>query len=210
MAWLNQILPSVGAMYTKRLLEKHYDALAETTIGQKIRQLSPWTKGALELLTYVVSALAELKLKDGTPLARYLKDVGVDFAPEMSKRMINGAKAREVLTTLPISPGQRPLIETLLGIEDDGQLSDLIAWIFGQGEERWSAVKNILSKLSKLPGENLGRFNQLDSDTKEKIVAIFASHPPASLVAEIGETRQRIQSLTEKINAARARIQKKT
>lgn len=205
---LGMVMPGVAAMYVKRLLEDPYDRLAETAFFTKLKGLDSREKGAIELVSYILTAIVDLKLPSGGLLQYLFKEVGVDFAPEMAKRMMNGKKIREVLLSIPTDASYGGLLGTLLEIKDDEQLSDLVGWIFNKGPERWAeAVK----KMGQLSSSQFARFAELDPTVRQQILEIFSqqastteSWHDAQLtpVKTESELRTKVRGWTENIQAA--------
>lgn len=76
--------------YAKRLLENQYDRIFETAAGKEIKRLDDHYRYGMELGLNFLNAFFEQHIVDNTPFKKFLKLVGTDAAPELSKRIING------------------------------------------------------------------------------------------------------------------------
>lgn len=79
--------------YAKRWMEEGvYDRAFETAAGRKTQNLSIGTRYAIEAALSASSAVLIRSSEDDGLLAKALKELGSDIAPELAKRLINGKR----------------------------------------------------------------------------------------------------------------------
>lgn len=205
-------LPNFMANYTKRFLEKGYDQAFRTRFGQWLISLSPWKKYSLEALLYGVTSLLDDRLPADSPIRKYASQVGLDAPPEISKRMINGARDEiaVMLATARNSEEKEPL-SIILSL-DDQDISDLIRWFGQTGLER----NKILGQLSLLSVEQKTKFFRLSDEGKERLIEFFGpeekedqrpSEPTLSEVVrqDMAEAAERLNEIAERMRQRRKR-----
>lgn len=163
-----QLAPSFAASLTKRLLEKPYDNVFKSWLGQWLVNLSPWKKHSIEGVLYVLTALLDDRLPENSILRKYAKEVVLDAAPEISKRMINGARKEISSLALGVNPLEKELLDAVLSLEDE-DLAKLIQW-FGRPDRE---QRKILAALSILSPEQLAKVFRLSAEEKEKFFEFF-------------------------------------
>ncbi len=87
--------PGIASKYAKRLLEPVYDRLFCTRLGRYFKSLSSPKKHAVEASMYIATEFLEQRLQGDTPLGHIAREVVVDTAPEIAKRMVNGPEPAE-------------------------------------------------------------------------------------------------------------------
>jgi hypothetical protein len=148
--------------YAKRWMESNYDKLMRTAAGKKLTSLGSTQKYAIEAGLYALMTYADQKLKTDTPLKKFLTEVGKDAAPEIAKRIINGAKRElEIDGGRLRSPEEKLAAQSLLELDTEA-LTKLLEWVESSDQaER---------------GEAMSRLRGLSKDELEKIAGLAPSH----------------------------------
>jgi hypothetical protein len=82
-----------AAGYAKRWMEGHlYDRVLETKFGQKFKTLDKKAIYGFEFGLNFLTTILDQKFNDDTAIKKFIKEVGMDAASELSKRLINGIK----------------------------------------------------------------------------------------------------------------------
>ncbi len=148
--------------YAKRWMESNYDALMLTTVGKKLTSLGPTQKHAAEAGLYALMTYADQKFKADTPLKKFLTEVGKDAAPEIAKRVINGAKRElEADKGHLRSPEERLAVQSLLELDPE-TLIKLLVWVGSAGQAERT--------------EAMARLHSLSKDELEKVAGLSPSH----------------------------------
>ena len=114
-----------GSCYIKRWLEPRYDQLIELPFMAKLRAASLGTKSAIEAILYALTAFAENKMSDKSPLGLMVKTLLMDAAPEISARILQDARAD--LTAAAGEPQQpRQSVASRMLALDDAELLSLL------------------------------------------------------------------------------------
>jgi len=196
-----------SASYMKRWLEGHfYDRIFDTQIGKKLKTLDKRAKYGIEFGLNLLTAFFDQKLSDNTTLKRFVKEVGLDAGPEVSKRLINNAK--EQLRNNANSPEERELVNVLLQL-DDQTLIGLLNWLYEidvtQREKVLKQISNLsldeVVKLAQLTPENIERLFELINPTegaKEKRPLLS---PKA--IKQIEGATEKIQKIRQKLREKR-------
>lgn len=162
-------LPNFAANYTKRFLERGYDRAFRTRFGRWLVSLSPWKKYSLEAFLYTLTAIFDDRLPANSSIRKYASQVGLDAAPEISKRMINGARDEiAVLADTARNPEEKEFLSIILSLEES-DISGLIRWLSETKLER----NKILGQLSLLSAEQKDKFFRLSDEDKEKLMEFF-------------------------------------
>lgn len=82
-----------GSCYIKRWLEGQYDQLGDLPAVAKLKSLSTGSKLGIEAILYSLTAYAEQKLTDQSPLGLMAKTVLMDAAPEIASRLMMDVRA---------------------------------------------------------------------------------------------------------------------
>lgn len=175
---LSKYLPNFAANYSKRFLERGYDQAFKNKFGQWIVGLSPWKKYSLEAILYAVTTVLDDRLPANSLFKKYASQVGLDAAPELSKRMINGARDEIVaMAATARNTEEKELIFIIFSL-DDKDISDLIRWL---GQTKLERDK-ILGRFSLFSTEQKAKFLRLSDEDKEKLAEIFGPKEKAEQV----------------------------
>lgn len=182
-----------SANYLKRWLEGNlYDRLFQAGLGQKLKSLEGKARYGIEFGLNILTVFFDRALSEDSALKRVVKEVGLDAAPEISKRLINHAK----------NPQEKELVHTLLAM-DRVDLIKLLAWLYEIDTNR---RKRVLQEVAGLSVEELTRLSDMRPEDREKLLGIFVSHKQSLLSQE--EVRG-IEQATEELKAFRARLREK-
>jgi len=162
-----EFLPVFAANYAKRSLEYLYDNAFKTPLGQRFLTLGTAKKYAVEFFLNALSSFFELRFKESTSLRKFAKELVTDAAPEVSKRLINGAKheIEESAKTLE----EKELARLLLELEDKDLLG-LLNWLYGKGGLE---IRTISFQLSRLSPEEIAKLMNLSVDDREKFFGLL-------------------------------------
>lgn len=199
---LTELLPVFLANYIKRFLERAYDHAFQTELGQKLIGLSSGKKYGLEFILNALTAFFESRLAENTKLAKFAKEVGIDVAPEISKRMINGAKEEISLSAQTLQ--EKEVVALLLSLEDK-DLVELLKWLY----EKEEAEKRIfLGQLSSLSINELSRLLRLSSTEREQFLNLFRSEKVGSTKTSffLEGAREELRKMTQGVKEVRNRI----
>ena len=189
-----------SASYMKRWLEGHfYDKIFETQFGEKLKTLDKKAKYGIEFGLNLLTAFFDQKLSDDTILKRFIKELGLDVGPELSKRLINNAK--EQLSNNADSPEERELVNVLLQLEDK-TLIGLLNWLYEiDGTQR----EKVLKQISSLSLDEVVKLAQLTPENIEKLFVLI--NPPAKAKEKRAlistKAIQNLKGATEKIQEIR-------
>lgn len=82
-----------AAGYAKRWMEGNfYDRVIDTKIGRRFKKMDKKAVFGIEFGLNFLTTILDQKLNDNTALKKFIKEIGMDAASEISKRLINGAK----------------------------------------------------------------------------------------------------------------------
>ena len=173
-----ELIPVFLANYAKRFLEKGYDRAFQTKLGRKFLGLGDKKKYAIEFALYVLTAFFEKRLAGNTKLVKFAKEVGIDAAPEISKRMINGARA-EISSSAGTSE-EKELVDLFLSLGDE-DLTEAVKWFCGKD---FREKNELLSWIATLPSWQLARLLKLSAEEREKFFDVLN---PKSRPEEAGQ-----------------------
>lgn len=202
---LQELLPTFLANYTKRFLEKGYDRAFQTGLGQKLAGLSPGKKYGIEFALYTLAAFFDSRLAGNTKLRKFAKEVGIDAAPEIAKRMINGA--REEIPLSASTPEEKELAQLLLGLEDK-ELKEIISWLY---EKDISEKMAILARLATLSTTETVRLLNLSAEEREKFFSVLKPQPQSEptfgdvLRQDMAKGAERLRETKERMRQKRKR-----
>lgn len=92
-------LAVVAASYAKRWMESGvYDRLFDK-YGEKIKRLDKKAAYGIELGLNFLTGVLDQKMSEDTALKKFFKEIGMDAASELSKRLLNGLKKDSPDTT---------------------------------------------------------------------------------------------------------------
>ena len=126
-ARLVELLPVFAANYAKRFMEHVYDSAFQTELGRKLAAMGKPSKYTVEFGLNLLTAFFEDQLAENTKLRKFVKEVGIDVAPEISKRMINGA--REEIKMSAKTAEEKEVAQLLFGLEDN-EFIGLFGWLY--------------------------------------------------------------------------------
>jgi len=195
-----------SSAYLKRWLEGHfYDRIFHTQLGEKLKTLDTKAKYGIEFGLNLLTAFFDQKLSIDTALKRFVKEVGLDAGPEVSKRLINNAK--EQLSNDANSPEEREIVSVLLQLE--GQtLIGLLNWLY---EIEATQRAEVLKQVSRLSLDEIAKLAQLTPENMQRLLDVI--NPPV----EAKENRillspkaiQEIEGVTAKIEEMREKLKQK-
>lgn len=198
-------LPNFAANYTKRFLERGYDRAFQTRFGQWLVGLSPWEKYSIEAFLYALTAILDERLPADSPLRKYVSQVGLDAAPEISKRMVNGAREEiAVVAAAAKNLEEKELLDAVLSL-DDRDVTSLLVWL-GQTKSQRDEALNLLSWLDP---EQKVKFFHLSDEDKEKLLEFFRPQEPSEptfgqvLRQDLVKGTERLRETKEKMRQRR-------
>ncbi|MBT9171613.1 MAG: hypothetical protein DDT18_02001 [Actinobacteria bacterium] len=170
-------LTTFSAGYLKRWLEGNlYDRIFKTELGEKLKSLDKKARYGIEFGLNLLTAFFDQKLADDTALKKFVKEVGIDVGPEISKRLINNTK--EQLINNATTQEEKELVNVLLELEDQ-TLIDLLNWLYDiEATERASVLK----QLSRLSLDEVMRFAKLPNEERKKLLDLFKPPPYEKLM----------------------------
>jgi len=161
------------ANYGKRIMEKYYTQIFETSAGQKIKDLGKAEKYIAEFLLYAVSVAAYKKLPDVTVAQKVFKDVVMDSFPEIAKRMLNGENGHEAQAVIA-AIGPENILDAVLE-KDAETLVALMSWLKTMSAEE---QKIILEKISSFPIERIKLLMSLASEDRKIFLQLSQAAKP--------------------------------
>lgn len=164
-----------SAGYMKRWLEGNlYDRIFNTELGKKLKSFDTKTRYGIEFVLNLLTAFFDQQLAEDTTLKKFVKEVGIDSGPEISKRLINTTK--EQLFKNAKSPEDKELVSVLLELEDQ-TIIDLLNWLYGiEPTER----TKVLKQLSRLSFDEVVRLAQLTPEDRKRLFDLFELPPSIS------------------------------
>lgn len=183
-----------SANYLKRWLEGNlYDRFFQTNLGQKLKGLDAKAHYGIEFGLNLLAVFFDRALSDDTALKRFVKEVGLDAAPEISKRLINHATNRQ----------EQELVRALLAMGHE-QLVQLLRSLY---EVEPGLRKKMLKQIEKLSMDELLKLALMPSNEREQLMGLFVSEEkPWLSPAEV----QSIDQATEKLKAFRAKLRQRS
>jgi len=153
-------LATFAAAYLKRWLEGNiYDRLFKTEVGKKLKRLPKGARYAIEFGLYLLTVFFDQKLSDDTALKKFVKEVGVDVGPEISKRLINNQESQR----------EKELVSILLEL-DDQALRELLNWFY---EIEPTERQRILRRLCELSPEKVLRLSGLTPEDRRRLIDLL-------------------------------------
>jgi hypothetical protein len=152
-----------AANYAKRWLEGHlYDRIFETEIGRRVQSMDARFRYGAELGLNLLSVLFDRAMKDDTAFKRLIKEIGLDAAPELSKRIINHAR----------TPEERATAEAFDAMTPGSRLS-LLRWLVETPPEKRGEAMKVLRSLS---AEEIVELSEMPAEQRRQIIEILT--PP--------------------------------
>jgi len=179
-----------SAGYMKRWLEGNlYDRIFNTELGKKLKNFDAKTRYGIEFVLNLLTAFFDQQLAEDTTLKKFVKEVGIDSGPEISKRLFNTTKDQLIKNAK--SPEDKELVSVLLELEDQ-TLIDLLNWLYGiEPTER----TKVLKQLSRLSFDEVVRLAQLKPEDRKRLFDIFK---PAPLETFSDKVHSKLKTLDEK------------
>ena len=157
-----------GSSYIKRWLEPRYDQLMELPVMAKLRAANIGTKSAIEAILYALTAFAENKMSDKSPLGLMVKALVMDAAPEISARILQDARADLNSVLGEAKQPQQSVASKLLAL-DDAELLSLLVSI----EDMDATTKaKFLAFAAKASDAELHRFVSLPPDQRSTLLGM--------------------------------------
>ncbi|MEO0266392.1 MAG: hypothetical protein ABIM43_07305 [candidate division WOR-3 bacterium] len=186
----------------KRWLERNlYDRIFETELGDKLKSLDKKVRYGIEFGLNLLTAFFEQKLSEDTALKKFVKEIGIDVAPEVSKRLINNAK--EQLVSSAESSEDKELVNVLLEL-DDQTLIALLDWLYNVEQTERT---EILKQLSQLSFDELVRLAQLTPENRKRLFDLFKPAPSEKfsdkVTKELKSFNERLEKWLEEKKKAR-------
>lgn len=171
-----------SAGYVKRWFEGNlYDRIFDTNIGKKIKGWDKRVRYGMEFGLNLLTAFFDQKLAGDTALKRFVKDVGLDIGPEISKRLINNAKTQE----------EKELVSVLLQLEDQ-TLQDLLSSLY---DIESTEKAKVLKKISRLSIDEIIKLAKLTPESWKKFLDLL--EPPRSSKKFADRATRTLKSLNE-------------
>lgn len=197
-ARLTELLPVFMANYAKRFLERVYDSAFQTELGQRLAAMGKSKKYAVEFGLNLLTAFFEDRLAENSKLQKFLKEVGVDVAPEISKRLVNGVRD-EIMASAKTSE-EKEIAQVLLGLEDR-ELINLLGWLY---EKPAVEVAEILGRLSLMSAEQIARLMSFSVEDRERFFGVLNPRPrPKRDRGVLGLMADDINKLNERLEQSR-------
>jgi len=194
-------LATFCAGYLKRWLEGNlYDRIFKTEFGEKLKSFDKKTRYGIEFGLNLLTTFFDQKLAEDTALKKFVKEVGIDIGPEISKRLINNTTTQK----------EKELVSVLLELEDQ-TLIELLNWLYDiEPTERAKVLKH----LSQLSVDDLVRLTQLPLENRKKLFDILKpqvkvkekkSFISPAVVQEIEKATKKVEEIRKKLHVKRRR-----
>lgn len=161
--------------YIKRFMENRYDKLSDIPVFESLKGQPPAVKYGIEAFLYALTAFLEQNIGEDTFIKKTLKEVGLDFGSEFSKRLINGDQLKTPFSgTNDNTPknGKPSLLDILVGLSNE-DLQEFFNWIESTTpEERKTVLRNIAS----LSEEDFQKIWHLSPETRQQFLK-FSTRP---------------------------------
>ncbi len=192
-------LEVMTAALAKRKLEPAYDALWQTELGQRLNSLGAKQKRGVEFLAYLLLAFLDQKIQTDSHLGGMLKEIGTDFVPEMTRRLINGKNLRQHLASTAKDNAEKDLL-LLLAELDDEQLSNLVLCLSRVPNQRRPAFLNIILGMTPDEFKKLGCSGPGRLDTFFRIVEDLFLEEPEGKSNRKGAIKEGIETVEDKLD----------
>jgi hypothetical protein len=201
--------------YLKRMLEESYNQFGKSKICQMLKSQNSAVKYAIEAMLYSLSVFLNQEVSQNSVFKRVLVEIGTDAAPELAKRIINGAKQQLQETNAPTE--DKKLAAKILDLDPASLQRFLQDFISMEPVERGRVAKQIsgldkakLEKLIRLPLETLKQFAQMINEVESPA-------PPALEALQAPQSRgdseikfERLESAISAVKAERQKLRKST
>lgn len=160
----SRALELIAANYVKRWLEGNaYEPLARTEAFRRARSSSKVIRFGAEAALNLLAVLFDRKFAADSALRRIVKEVGLDAAPEISKRLVNGTS----------TPPEREVVNALLEMDPE-QSRALLGWLYETSPAERARLFNMLASLEP---EAFARLAQMSAADREKYLSILNRDP---------------------------------
>jgi hypothetical protein len=171
-----------SAGYLKRWLEGNfYDKIFKTELGEELKSLDKKARYGIEFGLNLLNAFFDEKIAKDTALKKFVKEVGLDMGPKISKRLINNTK--EHLNSNARSSDEKELVSILLEL-DDQTLVDLLNWLYDIEQTKREEVKKQLSRLSF---DEIVKLTHLSPADKKRLLDLLKSPPSEKIIDRVNE-----------------------
>lgn len=155
--------------YLKRIIEGQYDKLSDIPAFEKLKRQPPTVKYGIEASLYALTAFLEQNIGEDTFIKKTLKEVGLDFGSEFSKRLINGDQLKAVVKNNQddFKKNAKDDFISILSDLSDEDILEFLNWIESTTpEER----KNVIRNISKLSEEDILKVWRFTPETRQKLL----------------------------------------
>jgi hypothetical protein len=194
-----------SSAYVKRWFEGHlYDRVFQTGLAEKLGALNKDAKYAIEFGLNLLTVFFDQRLSEDTALKRFFKEIYIDAAPELSKRLING---KEKLSKHARSPQEKELVSTLLQLEDE-TLVNLINWLYDIDADKRAEM---LNQMRRMPLDEVVRLAKLKPESMGRLLEVLEPRTKAKGKRALlsSEAADAIDGATAKIQAIRKELRQK-
>jgi len=158
-----------GSCYIKRWLEGQYDQLMDLPPVAKLKSLSTGTKFGIEAILYALTALAEQRISDQSPLGLMAKTVLMDAAPEIASRLMKDARADLTTASSPssgVGQSEQAVASKLLALEN-GTLLGILTSIEEMDDAKRASFVSFAANASN---EELSKFVALTVEQRNTLL----------------------------------------
>lgn len=192
----------VAASYLKRWLERHYDSMMDSPIGERLKQLDPKSKYGIEAALYVLTAVLDHKLDDSTPMKALVSNVAMDFGPEIAKRILDGDSMGGQTTERSFgAEGGDLLLEMMIHLPE-ASLAELLNWLASYPPQQ---RKLIIGRLRTLSTDQFQRLMMINREERARMFQVSLGLGASGLTTAMAEG---IDSITDRVKSLRARLNK--
>lgn len=150
--------------YAKRFLEGKYDKLSQNQFFKNLQTTGNKQKYAIEAALYAITAMLDQKMDDNTPIKKFLKEISMDFGPELSKRLMNESNETD-------NPEEKLFFSILSEIPIDS-LRNFLDWFEKITPEERIAISKALRNLSS---DEIGILSRIPHEELPRIIDLFIS-----------------------------------
>jgi hypothetical protein len=169
-----------GSCYIKRWLEPRYDQLVNLPFMAKLKAANVGSKYAIEAILYSLTAYAENRMSDTSPLGLMIKAVLMDAAPEISARLLQDARADLNAAATATEQPEQSVASRLLAL-DDAELLGLLISI----EEMDAQTKaKFLAFAAKASDKDLRHFASLTPQQRTTLLGMHGDPQGAGSAAD--------------------------
>ncbi len=162
-----------AASATKILLERVYDALFRTHVGETLQRSGGASKATMTAALILAGMALDERLDESSAAKRYARELILDFPSEVARRVVNGdikprsesggGDAGGSLRSAPMIS----LIERILAINGDEKREEFVRFLDTLTPEQKATAKR---KFRSLLAEDLQRFATLTPASRESLL----------------------------------------